>query len=551
MTALASSALVVGLLLGQGESLLAPRLLAPVENAEVHKLPRDVVFEWSAVPGAESYTLEIDCQGCCALDRFCSEVAPNRVTRMRDLQSTTFHYEFPAASQVRWRVWAIKGFLESDKAPWRSLSFVTGDLPSPPQAPEALSPANGAVVPAEMPSVTFEWSPVAGAKSYVLEVDRVATCGTPGRWCSEQGVYNVTEGIEGTAYSLPVSNPFLMRWRVWAVAGERASVKSQWSLFQHAALATPAPRQGAVSPATPPSTPAVLPLGRATVVKRVEPEYSNEARDAKLEGVVTVYYEVGADGSPQSVQTIRGLGMGLDERAEDAVKQWRFDPPPSRLMESVDLYFNLGTPGGWGLRHTAYTVITEDRPGFRSRAESPLLSHYTPVSAGCADGARTVVTASFHIDTKGVPSDVRAGSTPAAVAIRDAVQSWRFRPARSGGSARAADAVFTLVCNFGPPAVIAALHVGRGVSAPSIFSQVNPFYPEAAMRAKAEGDVPLELTVDADGFATDIRAIRPPLGLGLDEAAMEAVAQWRFNPGMSDGKPVSVVVVVQEVFRLR
>jgi TonB family protein len=318
------------------------------------------------------------------------------------------------------------------------------------------------------------------------------------------------------------------------------------------ALIPPPPPPNAASPTNSTSAQAVPPSSRATIVKRVDPEYSDEARAAKLEGVVTVYYEVDPDGSPRAVRVIRGLGMGLDEKAVEAVEHWRFDPPPSTLMESVDVYFDLGTSRSWSLRHAAYTVITEDPAGTKSsRVERPVLSHYTPPSsAACPEGARSVVTAYLHIDKKGVPSDVRPGSTPAALAVGDAVRSWRFRPAQSNGGARAADGVFTLVCNLAPPAVTAPARVGGGVSPPSVISQANPDYSEAAMRAKQEGDVQLELTVDADGFATNIRVIRP-LGLDLDERAIEALAQWRFNPAVSDGTPVPVVSMVQMVFRLR
>jgi protein TonB len=61
-------------------------------------------------------------------------------------------------------------------------------------------------------------------------------------------------------------------------------------------------------------------------VHKVEPEYSERARKAKMSGVVLVACVVGADGLPRELQVMRSLGMGLDEKAVDAVSKWRFKP---------------------------------------------------------------------------------------------------------------------------------------------------------------------------------------------------------------------------------
>jgi len=58
----------------------------------------------------------------------------------------------------------------------------------------------------------------------------------------------------------------------------------------------------------------------------VEPEFSEEARKAKFMGVVLVNLIVDSQGRPQNVHTLRGVGMGLDEKAVEAVKQYRFRP---------------------------------------------------------------------------------------------------------------------------------------------------------------------------------------------------------------------------------
>jgi periplasmic protein TonB len=62
------------------------------------------------------------------------------------------------------------------------------------------------------------------------------------------------------------------------------------------------------------------------VTFQVDPEFSEEARKAKFMGVVTVNLIVDQQGRPQNVHTIRGVGMGLDEKAVEAVRQYKFRP---------------------------------------------------------------------------------------------------------------------------------------------------------------------------------------------------------------------------------
>jgi len=62
------------------------------------------------------------------------------------------------------------------------------------------------------------------------------------------------------------------------------------------------------------------------VIHSVEPEFSEEARKAKFQGEVTVELIVDTSGVPQNVHVLRGVGMGLDERAVEAAKQYRFKP---------------------------------------------------------------------------------------------------------------------------------------------------------------------------------------------------------------------------------
>lgn len=91
--------------------------------------------------------------------------------------------------------------------------------------------------------------------------------------------------------------------------------------------------------------------------------------------------------------------------------------------------------------------------------------------------------------------------------------------------------------------------VGGGVSAPRPIYEPDPEYSEEARRAKYQGTVLLWVIVGADGKPRDIRVQRT-LGLGLDQKAIAAVQQWRFEPSMKDGHPVAVQVNIEVTFRL-
>jgi protein TonB len=91
--------------------------------------------------------------------------------------------------------------------------------------------------------------------------------------------------------------------------------------------------------------------------------------------------------------------------------------------------------------------------------------------------------------------------------------------------------------------------IGGGVSAPVAIYKVEPEYSEEARKAKFQGTVVLSIVIDEHGLPTNFKVVRP-LGLGLDEKAIEAVQKWRFLPGKKDGHAVAVVATVEVNFRL-
>ena len=102
-----------------------------------------------------------------------------------------------------------------------------------------------------------------------------------------------------------------------------------------------------VQPQSTPGAVRITPEMTAPVLEsKVEPEYTEEARAAKYQGTVVLYVEIGPDGMAHNVQVIRGLGLGLDQKAIDAVSQWRFSPgikdgAPVTVQATIEVNFRL------------------------------------------------------------------------------------------------------------------------------------------------------------------------------------------------------------------
>jgi periplasmic protein TonB len=81
-------------------------------------------------------------------------------------------------------------------------------------------------------------------------------------------------------------------------------------------------------------------------VYRPEPEYSEEARKAKWQGAVLLELVVDENGVPQNIKVLRSLGLGLDQKAIEAVQKWRFKPgqkdgKPVPVSANIEVNFRL------------------------------------------------------------------------------------------------------------------------------------------------------------------------------------------------------------------
>ena len=92
----------------------------------------------------------------------------------------------------------------------------------------------------------------------------------------------------------------------------------------------------------------------------------------------------------------------------------------------------------------------------------------------------------------------------------------------------------------------AVYDLGPGVTPPRVVKQVNPRYP-TNRGVRAVGSVIIALVVSSKGLPKDPRVVKG-IDKDLDESAVQAVTQWRFDPAQKDGKAVAVRVSVQIQF---
>jgi TonB family protein len=97
-----------------------------------------------------------------------------------------------------------------------------------------------------------------------------------------------------------------------------------------------------------------------------------------------------------------------------------------------------------------------------------------------------------------------------------------------------------------------AYRPGSGVTTPILVREVKPAYTADAMRAKIQGSVLVEGDVQTDGTVTNLKVVRSlDPTFGLDQEAIKAARQWRFQPGKRFGEAVAVTITIELTFTLR
>lgn len=287
---------------------------------------------------------------------------------------------------------------------------------------------------------------------------------------------------------------------------------------------------------------------------------------------------VQTDGSMRDVQIIKSAGYGMDDKAIEAVRKWRFRPgtkegKPVDVRIQVALSFSVAPEKNtWG----AGPLLFEHSPGINL----PILKSGSMPKAVRQSGDETVVL-QFIVNSAGDVTDVHAlqgeNSTSLPVLIAS-VSNWKFAPTSDGNTSVSATGKVLLVKGEDqfryevasafrdtgkpePKAMVASTNTSSPPTAivvpvkirleadeanKQLVHRVEPRYPPDAKAAGIEGKVILEVTIGIDGKVSDVREIMGPKE--LMPAAVAAVKQWEYSPTIFHGRPQLAIAEVELQF---
>jgi len=343
-------------------------------------------------------------------------------------------------------------------------------------------------------------------------------------------------------------------------------------------------------------------------VKDVRPVYPAIAQSARVQGVVVLEATIGADGTVSDARVLRSIPL-LDAAAIDAVKQWVYQPT---MLNGVAVPVIMTVTVNFSLMESIKLKVT-DRSGVVTVVQDPEIDYAIDATGGppvpMRDGIRLlrgsatmnvrwalVDTITFGAVSPGAPPRVsgeillKSGErTPAdflvpagggalrgktnlgdyAIALKDiativtvATSPNPMSGARSGApdAAPGGAGVGSGIgrgsgSGLGPGSPArgpdGSYRPGGGVTVPRLLREVRPNYTAEAMKAKIQGSVLVECVVLPDGTVGNTRVRSLDKTFGLDESAIAAAKQWRFEPGTRDGVAVPVLVTIELTFTLK
>jgi TonB family protein len=331
-----------------------------------------------------------------------------------------------------------------------------------------------------------------------------------------------------------------------------------------------------------------LPLAHAVSpiepIQKTDPEYTEEARLAELEGTVLLRGTIGEDGLAHDLEVLQPLGLGLDEKAIEAVKQWSFLPAVNqpKATGQIPVEFRLSTKQSrWHLIRVQFDAPPGiSRPVFTS-ALYPIGAGLGPVAMEegrlvVAMGRLATAKLTFDVDEHGVPVHLQVPNSSEAVWGSEAtavVGQWRFTPGTRNGFPVAVPCTVELVWGAReldtsrlaqvyqvmdeqpaasvvvPPSTAEpsrmetpSIEVGAQAQASKLVLRIPPEYPSAARASALGGTVRLRVLIGIDGRVRQAEVLDGDPG--LTKAAVESVKQWVYQPTLLNGAPVEVTTEV-------
>jgi TonB family protein len=152
-------------------------------------------------------------------------------------------------------------------------------------------------------------------------------------------------------------------------------------------------------------------------------------------------------------------------------------------------------------------------------------------------GKTTTVPVNLVVNEQGRAERITVGSAYQALQgpIQEAVAGWKFSPARKGGQPVVAELTLPVVVQ-----AQVASEIAKGTP-PVPIRQMQPEYPKAMVYSGLRGEVTVEFVIDAEGKVEDAKVLESN-NPGFNDAALEAVRQWKFKPARMGEKPVSTRV---------
>ena len=286
----------------------------------------------------------------------------------------------------------------------------------------------------------------------------------------------------------------------------------------------------------------------AKLIKRVDPEYPEDAKAARIQGTVRFTALIAKDGSLKNLQLISGHPI-LVQAAMDAVKQWVYQPTSIdgeaiEVQTEIEVNFRLeapATPPGVyriGNGVSAPRVLSKQEPRYSAEAEIARLQGTVTVSLvvgedGKARNIRVTKSLGLGLDEKAV----------------EAIGLWQFMPGEKEGNPvpilatiqvnfRLVDKVFDNVGQW---------HLTRASFKPpeeaSLPSLIKAKFPHDSPSVDG-GSVVVALDVDEQGLPAHIH-IEKSSDSKWEEDVMAAAREWRFTPGLKDGAPVVVPLTLE------